>query len=159
MYFPIFGLIKAFLPAMIKNGGGQVCEIASRLLDWAFLGLVTYATSKHAVIGFVKSLQAEISELHPGKIHFTTVCPSFINTGLFANVTAPRLTPILDQAKIAKIIFDSIETKKDFVMEPFLVKTIPLLSAVLPPKLFNSVTKIFKLHNSMDKILEKKSDH
>ncbi len=152
-----FWTIKAFLPAMIAKGGGQVCEIASASGLMGVPGLVTYATSKHAVIGFAKSLQMEISELYPGKIAFTIVCPSFINTGLFKDVNAPLLTPILEQEQVANIIFEAVESKKELVMEPFLVKTIPLLNAVLPTKIFNSVTKLFKLHNSMDKILEKKS--
>jgi all-trans-retinol dehydrogenase (NAD+) len=146
-----FWILKAFLPSMLELKEAYICQIASASGLIGVPGLAVYSASKHAVVGFSKALKLEIED--QGNVHITTVCPSFVNTKLFKGAKAPLLTPILEQNEIAKIIYDSILQKKDFVLEPFMVKAVPLLSAVLPEKLFNKVAKVFNMHTAMDDIL------
>lgn len=150
-----FWVLKAFLPAMIKKGEGHICEIASAAGLMGVPGMVAYCASKHSVIGFSKALALEIGQLGTN-IRFTTVCPSFINTGMFEGVKPPLFTPLLSQEKIANIIFRAIDKNKEIVLEPFMVKLLPLLSAILPNKAFNLVAKTFRVTGAMDDILMQK---
>lgn len=114
--------------------------------------MAAYCASKHAVVGFSKALKQELDRMSGGVINFTLVCPSFINTGMFEGVKPARLTPLLDQEAIAKIIYGAVETKKEMVLEPFMVKLLPLLTALLPPKIFEWVIRLFQVDQAMDEI-------
>lgn len=147
-----FWILKAFLPKMIERQEGHLCQIASAAGLMGVKGLVAYCSSKHAVVGLSNALRIELEEMTQGKIKVTVVCPSFINTGMFAGVKPARFTPILDQERIAKIIFKAVDKDKTTVLEPFMVKTVPLLQAIFPTKIFNLIGAIFKVNNAMDNI-------
>lgn len=151
-----FWVLKAFLPAMIKKGEGHVCEIASAAGLMGVPGMVAYCASKHSVIGFSKALALEVGQLPDANIHFTTVCPSFISTGMFQGVKPPMFTPMLTQEKIADIIFKAVDKNKEIVLAPFMVKLLPLLSAMLPNRAFNFVARTFRVTQAMDDILLEK---
>ena len=144
-----FWVLKAFLPSMLEKGEGHVCEIASAAGLMGGPGMVAYCASKHAVIGFGRALKQEVDRLSGGKVKFTIVCPSFISTGMFEGVKPARLTPMLGQEEIAKIIFDSIDREKTMVLEPFMVKLLPSLIAMLPTSVFEFVSKIFGVDQAM----------
>lgn len=146
-----YWMCKAFLPSMLKLNEAYLCQIASASGLIGVPGLAVYSASKHAVVGFSKALKLELE--NKGNVHITTVCPSFVNTKLFKGAKPPLLTSILSPEEISSLIYDSILNKKDFVLEPFLVKAVPILSALLPTKHFNKVAKLFKLNNAMDEII------
>lgn len=148
-----FWLLKAFLPAMIERKTGHICEIASAAGLLGVPGLVAYCTSKHAVVGLADSLRLELEEMPGVHIPVTVVCPGFINTGMFAGVRPPLFTPLLDQEKIAQLIFEAIDHKKERLLTPFMVKLLPFLK-LLPNRLFRAVTRFFQVHQAMKGILE-----
>lgn len=154
-----FWVCKAFLPEMVKRKEGHLCQIASAAGLIGVPGMVAYCTSKHAAVGFGNAMRLELEALSEGTIKTTVVCPSFVNTGLFTGVKTAMFTPMLDQDKIAQIIFSAIDQDQEMVMEPFMVKTIPFLKAFLPTRPFNKVLELFKVTSSMEDILKKKEKH
>ncbi len=68
---------RAFLPAMMDRGWGRVVNVASvaGLFGAKYMG--AYAASKHAVIGFTRSVAPEAAE---GGATVNAVCPGFVDT-------------------------------------------------------------------------------
>lgn len=147
-----FWMLKAFLPAMIKRQTGHICEIASAAGLLGVPGMVAYCASKHAVMGLADSLRMELEEMADVHIPVTVVCPSFVNTGMFAGVRPPRFTPLLDQEQIARLVFQAIDRKQERLLAPFMVKLLPLMK-LLPNRLFRVVAKFFHVHHAMKDIL------
>jgi len=154
-----FWVLKAFLPSMLERGRGHVCQIASAAGLMGVPGMAAYCGSKHAVIGFSKSLKQEVDRLSHGKIKFTIVCPSFINTGMFDGVKPARLTPLLDQEEIASIIFEAVDKNRTMVLEPFMVKILPALVALLPTRIFEWVARVFQVDQAMEEINTRELNH
>lgn len=109
----------------------------------------TYASSKWAVIGFSESLRLELIERGIRNVHVTTVCPSYITTGMFHGVKAPKLIPWLKPETIVEKIIWGIEKNKAFVKEPFIVKTVDLLKGLFPLFIFDYVAKLLGVSTSM----------
>ncbi len=109
----------------------------------------TYASSKWAVLGFSESLRLELNERSIKNIKVTTVCPSYITTGMFLGVKPPLLIPWLTPDYIVAKIIEGIEKEKAFVKEPFMVKYVDLLKGVLPLKIFDFVAKLIGVSSSM----------
>jgi len=109
----------------------------------------TYASSKWAVLGFSESLRLEIKERGIKNIKVTTVCPSYIATGMFSGVKAPFLIPWLKPETIVEKIILGIEREVSFVKEPFMVKYVDLLKGILPLSIFDFVAKLIGVSSSM----------
>jgi 3-hydroxybutyrate dehydrogenase len=74
-----FLVTKAFLPAMMERGWGRVINLASvaGLAGAKYIG--AYAASKHAVVGFTRSIAAEAA---PCGVTVNAVCPGYVDTAL-----------------------------------------------------------------------------
>ncbi len=76
----VFGA-RAVLPAMIERGSGDIIATAS------MAGLIPigpdpiYGLTKHAVVGFVRSLAAA-TEQHAADICVSAMCPGFVDTNI-----------------------------------------------------------------------------
>jgi short-subunit dehydrogenase len=143
-------MAKAFLPSMIENGFGHIINIASAAGLTPNPGMTVYAGSKWAAVGWSESLNLEmVKNGHPVKV--LTVMPSYINTGMFEGVTAPLLMPLLDPDKITDKILRAVESDKDRLREPFMVKLTPFIKGILPAKVYNFVAgKLIGVYRSMD---------
>jgi len=85
-FFGAVALTKAILPAMLKNGFGQIVPISSLTGKFGSPYRSGYAASKHALHGFFDSLRAEN---YNKNILVTLVTPGFIRTNISYNaVTA-----------------------------------------------------------------------
>ena len=146
----VFGCIyfmKAFVPGMILKGEGHVVNMASASGLIGVPNLAAYASSKWALIGLSESFRLEMETLGHRKIGFSTICPSYVDTGMFEGVKPPLLTPWLKPDTMADKIFDAVVENKAFVLEPLLVKFTPALKALLPVKLFDQVSGILGVHH------------
>ncbi len=72
-----FLFMKAIIPAMVKQGGGRIINMASRNGKVAVSGLGGYSASKFGLIGLDESLYREFSAQN---ISITTICPGWVNT-------------------------------------------------------------------------------
>lgn len=138
-----------FFDSLRKAKCAHIVNIASAS---GFIGLpygTSYASSKWAMIGFSESLRLELFERGIKNIHVTTVCPSYISTGMFSGVKAPLMLPWLSPEAIVKKIIEGTEKKKPFVKEPFVVKWVDFLKGILPLSVFNYVNKLLGVSTSM----------
>lgn len=145
----VVAVTYAFLPDLIAAPGGHVVFIASAS---GFVGLpngTTYASSKWASIGFAESLRLELK--HQGhKVDVTTVCPTYIATGMFEGAKPPKTTHMLDPDDIADKVVLAVKHRKVWVLEPWIVKITPLLKSALPTALGDFVADAFGASTSMD---------
>lgn len=141
---------RAFLPAMISRGSGHIVNIASAAGLLPNPRMSVYAASKWAVLGWSESLRLELEALRQD-LHVTTVTPSYIDTGMFAGVKAPALTPILKPEAITKDILNAVEQNRILLRRPLIVHLLPLLRGLLPTRLFDrAVGYGFNVYTSMD---------
>ena len=128
----VVAVTHTFLGDLIASEGAHLINIASAS---GFIGLPwgsTYAASKWAVIGFTESIRLELKRLGHEHVGVTSVCPSYVSTGMFEGVRQPLLTPFLTPEKLAKKVLQAVRRNEPFVLEPALVKIMPLLKASLP---------------------------
>ena len=116
----------AFLPAMMAAGRGQICNIASSAGLVANPKMTSYAASKWSLVGFSESLRVELEQLGHTGIHVTTVCPYYINTGMFDGVKS-RI-PILEPVSAARAILRAVDRRKKLVTLPGYIYRLTRLS-------------------------------
>ncbi len=138
-----------FLNDLLEAKESHLVNIASAS---GFVGLPygsTYASSKWGMIGFSDSIRLEMKERGFRHVHVTTVCPSYISTGMFTGVKAPMMIPWLKPEVIVAKIIGGIESNEAFIKEPFLVKTIDLLKGAMPLSWSDAVSKFLGVTTSM----------
>lgn len=139
---------NAFLPSMIANNHGAICNIASQAGLIANPKMAVYCASKWAVIGWSDSLRIEMKQLKKD-VSVTTIMPYYINTGMFDGVKSP-IIPILDPEKASKKIINSIEKRKALITMPLPYWFVRLSQGLLPTAAFDWVMdNIFGVYNSM----------
>lgn len=136
-------MAHAFLPDLIASEEGHLVNVASAS---GFIGLPfgsTYASSKWAVIGLGESLRLELKKLHHRHVGVTSVCPSYVDTGMFAGVRPPRLTRFLTPDAVAEQVLQAVLHNRPFVLEPWVVKMTPFLVHTLPQPVADLVSDAF----------------
>ena len=126
----LMGLIwmtKQFMPDMIKRGSGHIVNIASAAGLLAVPRMGDYCATKFGIVGFTDSLRMEMFKEGHRNIHVTCVCPSVIDTGMFAGFKAPLFNPILKPTVVAAKIVAGIKKNRTYVKLPAMVKITPLL--------------------------------
>ena len=145
----VVAMTHAFLADLIERPEAHLVHISSAS---GFIGLPygsTYAASKWSVIGFSESIRAELNLTGRKHVHSTVVCPSYIGTGMFDGVEAPKATNILDPAYLAEKVVQAVERNRIHVLEPFMVKLTPLLRSLLPTGLSDKLSHLFGADTSM----------
>lgn len=137
-----------FLKIMMSENSGSICTIASSAGLISNPKMSVYAASKWAAIGWSDSLRLEMKQL--GKnIHFTTIIPFYINTGMFDGVKS-KLLPILDPEKTAERIICAIEKKTKMLAMPLPYWFIRLSQGLLPLSAFDWVMdNVFGIYSTM----------
>ncbi len=131
----LVAVTHAFLGDLVAADEGHMVTIASAS---GLVGLPfgsTYASSKWAALGFSESIRLEMHQLGHKHVHVTTVCPSYINTGMFHGAKAPSMTRILEPDELADQVIRAVRRNRAFLLTPFMVKLLPLLNALLPQRL------------------------
>ncbi len=75
----LFLVTRAVVPAMRRRGEGTIINLASLAGRNGFAGGTAYTASKHAVLGFGRSLMLELRQEN---IRVITVCPGSVDTGM-----------------------------------------------------------------------------
>jgi 3-oxoacyl-[acyl-carrier protein] reductase len=104
----MFLVTRAFLPAMLKAGRGDIVNVASLSGKNAVAGGAAYAASKHAVLGFSKSLMLEVRQQG---VRVLAVCPGSVDTPIFDDEQAPfalHRDRMMQPADIAQVILDTL---------------------------------------------------
>jgi len=145
---PMF-VARAMLPDMIRRDRGHICTIASAGGMLSNPKMSVYAASKWGAIGWSDSVRIELQEMK-SNVHFTTVAPYYINTGMFDGVKS-RIIPILKPEYVAKRVIRAIERNSSFRGIPFGFHFIRFWQAVLPTRVFDwFFGKVFGIYHAMD---------
>ncbi|HEX9735227.1 MAG TPA: SDR family NAD(P)-dependent oxidoreductase [Thermoanaerobaculia bacterium] len=114
---------RGFLPGMLEGGWGRVVNVASVAGKMGAAYISTYAASKHAVIGFTRSLAVEVAARG---VTVNAVCPGYVATDMTVESVAriaskTRLTSEearrkLDEASPQRRIFEPEEVAQQVLM-------------------------------------------
>ena len=152
---PMF-VARVMLPDMLRRNHGHVCNIASAGGMLSNPKMSVYAASKWGAIGWSDSVRIELQEMK-SKVHFTTVAPYYIKTGMFEGVKSP-LIPILKPEYVAKRIIRAIERNRSFRGIPFGFHFIRFWQAFLPTKVFDFFFgKVCGIYHAMDNFTGRKN--
>lgn len=137
-----------FLPGMMKDNLGAVCNIASSAGLISNPRMSVYAASKWAVNGWSDSLRLEMEELRKN-VSISTIMPFYINTGMFDGVKS-RLLPILEPEPTSEKIIRAIENETKILAMPLPYWFIRLSQGILPLPAFDWVMRnVFGIYDTM----------
>ncbi len=146
----VLTMTHVFLPGLLSRPDAHLVFLASAS---SLVGLPfgsTYASTKWAVLGLAESLRLELREIGRTHVHVTAVCPSFVSTGMFDGVTAPRLTRPLAPSRLARMAIDAVLADRPVLLTPWLVRVTPLLRGALPLAAFDALARLFGVTKSME---------
>ena len=148
----IMYIARAFLPAMIANRReSRIVNIASAAGTVANPRMSVYCASKWAAIGWSDSLRLELKQAGHTHVKVTTVCPSYISTGMFSGAKAPLFTPILTPEVVTNRVWQAMKTGKPLLTMPWTVRLAMLARGLLPLAIWDFVAdRIFGIYHSMD---------
>jgi 3-oxoacyl-[acyl-carrier protein] reductase len=103
----LYLMSRAVLPAMRRRKRGTIVNVASLAGRSGFAGGTAYTASKHAVLGFSRSLMLE---LRKENIRVIAICPGSVDTGMLRDQTMLKSDPsrILKPEDVAETILHSV---------------------------------------------------
>jgi all-trans-retinol dehydrogenase (NAD+) len=146
----MYWVTRAFLRGMIERNTGCVVTIASAAGLLGVAKQTDYSASKFAAVGFTESLRAELRTQRT-TVNTLTVCPFYINTGMFDGVTSrfPLLLPILDVNTVARSVLRGIERGKPMLLMPPFAHVLPWVR-LLPVRWQDVIADFFGINKSMN---------
>jgi NAD(P)-dependent dehydrogenase (short-subunit alcohol dehydrogenase family) len=142
---------REFLPGMIESGREcRLVNIASSAGLNAFPRMAAYAASKWAAVGFSDSVRLELEQAGYDQVRVTTVCPTYINTGMFDGAKGILFTPMLKQEEVVAETWAAMLEGRPFVVMPWTSRMNKVLSGVLPVRLRDFYLRRVGVYNSMD---------
>ena len=103
----MFLVTKAVLPSMRRRQAGTIVNLASLAGRNGFVGGSAYSASKHAVLGFSRSLMLEV---RADGIRVIAGCPGSVDTPLLRNqdMLQPDLERVLRPEDVAQVVSDAL---------------------------------------------------
>ncbi len=131
--------VTAAYPIMVRQGAGQIVNIASLAGLIPSPGLGPYATSKGAVVSLTLALRAEGEALG---VRANVVCPGFVDTAIYENAIGVRLDkkelldklglPVMPAREAALAILRGTERNQGVIVFPRSARTLWLLTRFTP---------------------------
>jgi NAD(P)-dependent dehydrogenase (short-subunit alcohol dehydrogenase family) len=107
----VFFGARAVVPGMIERGGGHVLITASVAGLSGMSGDIIYSTTKHAVVGFTRSLGAS---LEGSGVTASSICPGFMDTPLVSadlqRLLATFNVPVAPPSRVADAAMTALGT-------------------------------------------------
>ncbi len=103
----LFLVTRAVLPAMRRRRQGAIVNVASLAGRTGFAGGTAYTASKHAVLGFSRSLMLEVRKEN---IRVIAICPGSVDTSMMRHQPMLKAEPsrILQPGDVAATILHSL---------------------------------------------------
>ena len=103
----LFLMTRAVLPAMRLRREGTIVNVASLAGRSGFVGGTAYTASKHAVLGFSRSLMLEVRK---DNVRVVTICPGSVDTSMLRDQPMLRADPnrILRPEDVADTILHAL---------------------------------------------------
>lgn len=154
---PMF-ITHDFLSGMIAGKRpSRIVNIASAAGTLSNPKMSVYASSKWALIGWSDSVRLELKQQHVDHVKVTTVCPSYISTGMFEGVKGPLMTPIMKPEYVVERVWKAMRAGKPMLMLPWTVHLSKVLKGILPQRWFDAIAgNVFGVYNTMDEFTGRK---
>ena len=152
--------VQAAYPVMLSQGYGHIVNTASMAGLLPMPAAVSYATTKHAVVGLSKSLRVEAASYG---VRVSVLCPGFIRTPiLYGGKYGKNLQAVppevqeefirkyrpMDPARFAEKVLDALARNKALIIVPgwwrlfwWLSRLSPALESALAQRSYRSVRK------------------
>ncbi len=145
-------IARAFLPAMIEHSSeARLVNIASAAGLTPNPRMATYAASKWAVIGWSDSVRLELKQAGFDHVKVTTVCPYYVNTGMFDGAKSAPLLPILEPAEVVDESWKGMLDGEAFVVLPRTVMLSEALKGLLPVSVRDFIAdRVIGVYHTMD---------
>lgn len=94
--YGVYNFTKAVINYMIENRSGSIINISSLAGKNAFVGGTMYSATKHALMGFTRSLMLEVREFN---IRVAAICPGSVDTEFNPNreIMSPKQNILLPE--------------------------------------------------------------
>lgn len=146
-----------FLPAMVRGTGqARVLTIASSAGLVSNPRMSVYAASKWAALGWSDSVRLELEQAGHDHVKVTTVCPTYIDTGMFDGAKGFWFTPILKQDAVVDTSWQEMKKGTPLVVLPWTSRLNKALSGLLPVKLRDLFLDTVGVYHSMDQFTGRK---
>ena len=155
--------VQAAYPVMLSQGYGHIVNTASMAGLLPMPAAVSYATTKHAVVGLSKSLRVEAASYG---VRVSVLCPGFIRTPiLYGGKYGKNLQAVppevqeefirkyrpMDPARFAEKVLDALARNKALIIVPgwwrlfwWLSRLSPALESALAQRSYRSVRKVMQ---------------
>ena len=145
-------IAREFLPGMIASKREcRIINIASAAGTVSNPKMSVYCASKWSAIGWSDSVRLELVQCGYDHVKVTTVCPSYISTGMFEGAKGPLLTPLMTPEYVVNKVWSSMKVGKAMLLMPWTVYLSKIFKGLLPIKLWDFVAdKIFGVYKSME---------
>ena len=135
--------MKIALDRMIPRDSGQIVNISSQAGKFGSPGGATYSATKHAVVGLTEAVRGEL-HLMGSHVDLTYVMPYAVNTELGGGLAEARTMKKLEPTEVADAIIEAIQYGLVDVYVPKKARATISLSAVLPRKISDGMTRAMK---------------
>ena len=140
-----------FLPGMVAHDGDcRVVTIASSAGLVSTPRLAVYCGSKWAATGWSDSVRLELEQAGHDHIKVTTVCPTYINTGMFDGARGILFTPTLEQEDVVDETWTHMLKGEPFVVMPWTSRLNKALYGLLPIGVRDFYMEKAGVYHSMD---------
>lgn len=124
-----------FLPGMVAAGEEcRVVTIASSAGLVANPRMAVYAASKWAAVGWSDSVRLELEQAGHKHVQVTTVCPTYIATGMFDGAKGILFTPMLKPADVVDATWKTMLKGGPFVILPWTSRLNKAITGAMPTK-------------------------
>jgi len=145
-------MTKSILPHMIQRGSGHIVAISSVAGKVGVPMRSAYCAAKHAIIGFMGSLRAEIAQygiqvlvVTPGSIKTNVSINALEGDGKAHGVTDPAIENGLPVSECAQAIVNGlIKNKNEVAVANFKESTLLRMTRFFPNYMFGVVRKMFE---------------
>jgi short-subunit dehydrogenase len=145
----VLNVTHAFLPDLLARPAGHIVNVASASAVLSLPWATSYAASKWAVLGFSDSLREELRVQDRRHVRVTTICPSYIATGLFDGAKPARLTWLLQPEAVAAAVVRAVERDRDMVILPWTAQLLYSAFRGLPRRWYHRIAALVGVSTSM----------
>lgn len=148
---PMF-VAREFLPGMIASGEqARLVNVASAAGLAANPRMASYCGSKWATVGWSDSVRLELEQAGHTNVKVTTVCPYYIDTGMFAGAKSAPLLPILQPQDVVDEVWKQMKQGTAFVVLPKTVLLGEVFNGILPTGVRDFVaSRVLVIYKAME---------
>ncbi len=136
-YFAAFFATRAFVQDMVRRGSGRIANVNSPMAYLVIPGASGYAACRCALRGLNDALRSELRGTGVGVTHlvFGEVTSDYFDNNPGSHERIPsisKMIPVLSPEKTARYIVRAIESDKDELVRPLMMKMILIFTRFMP---------------------------